>query len=149
MKLRSGNSENKKPPTRKHTSKMTNNTPASNADEIPSRTLGTADPVVSQLASFPPLSSTTVSGPTASVSVPIPQTTSVSPGPVVATSAIPKTVIPRFGTATNPPYGMSYSLMTGYQSTPNAVMVSNNAQNTNAPLQGSAIGEIGKCLHNI
>src|ERR1043165_1949340 len=119
MKHRSGNSANKKPPpTKKRIVKMTNHASASNVDEIPSRMLGVTDTVVSQVASFPPLSSSiTASGPTASVSIPMPQTTPVSPGPAVATSAIPDTKIPRFGTAANPPYGMPYYLMTGYQST--------------------------------
>src|ERR1051325_261793 len=135
MKLRSGNSANKKPPpTKKSTVKMTNHASASNLDEVPSRTLGVTDTVVSQVASFSPLSSTTASGPTTSVSIPIPHTTPVSLGPVVATSAMPNTTIPRFGTATNPPYGMSYSLMAGYQSTSSAMMMSDNEQNTNAPL---------------
>src|ERR1051325_5283892 len=141
MKLRSGNSASKKPlPTKKRTIKMTNHASASNVDEIPSRTLGVTDTIVSQVASFPPLSSLTASGPTTSVSIPMPQTTPVSPGPAVATSAIPNTTIPRFGTATNPPYGIPYSLMAGYQSTSSEVVTSDNAQNINSPLQGSAIG---------
>ena len=74
MKLMSGNSANKKPPpTKKRTVKMTNHASASNVDEVPSRTLGVTDTVVSQVASFPPLSSSiTASGPTASVSISMP-----------------------------------------------------------------------------
>ena len=35
-------------------------------------------------------------------------------------------------------YGMSYSLMSGYQSTSNATVVLDNVQNVNSPLHGSA-----------
>src|ERR1051325_5213292 len=105
MRLRSGSltKEYNRPPTRRHTPRMSNT--SSNVDEIPSRTLGTSDPVITQVAPFPPLNNTNVSGSTASVSVPISQTTLVSPGPVVAMNAILNTMIPRYGTA-DPSYKM-------------------------------------------
>ena len=104
-----------------------------NVDEVPSRTLSSTNPIVSQVAPLPP--------PPASVSTtitaPIPQTQPVSLRPTITTTEIPQ--VPHFGTA-NPLYGILYSLIPGYQSTSNTTVVSDNVQNLNSPLQGSAPG---------
>jgi hypothetical protein len=68
------------------------------------------------------------------VSIPLPP-----PGGSGSTITTFRPYVPRFGT-TDPLYGMSYSLMPGYQSTSSAALFSNNTQNTSPSLQGLAQG---------
>ena len=106
MQLRNGKltKEYNKPSSRKHISRMTiPDNP--NIDEIPSRTLTTTNPVVSQVAPFPPV------GSTAAGSAQISQAPPGSPRPVMTTTTIPN--VPRFGNV-DPIYGMLYSMIPGW-----------------------------------
>ena len=73
-----------------------------NVDEIPSRTLTTTDPVVSQVALVPPVGSTDA------FFVQMSQDPLGSPRPVMTTTTIPN--VPRFGNV-DPAYGIPYSMM--------------------------------------
>lgn len=130
MKLRSGKlfrnlSQQPSAFVRKDTPWMSDPNP--NVDEIPPRTLGIFETVVSQVAPLPPLSTAVSTG----VVVPLSQVPPRSSGPAVATERL------CLGTA-NPVYGMPNSMMPGFQSTANPAVVSNDVQNVSSPLQGSA-----------
>jgi hypothetical protein len=129
MKLRSG----KLYSNPRETLKMSD----SNTDEVPRGTLFTTETLISQVATLSPMTSATSTMLTTGAvgtSVPLPP-----PGGSGSTITTFRPYVPRFGT-TYPLYGMPYSLMPGYQSTSSATLFSDNVQNTNPPLQGSAQG---------
>lgn len=132
MKLRSGKltKESSKPPSKKSIPRMSN--PISSVGEVPSRTLGVSDTVVSQVVSLPPLSHPV----STIVNVLVSQAPPVSPRPIMAVTEMP--YVPCLG-VTNPIYGMSYSMMPGV-STFNQAVTYENIQNLSSPLQGSAPG---------
>lgn len=115
MKLRSGKltKESSKPPPKKNTPGMSN--PNSSVDEVPSRTLGVSDTIVSQVVPLPHLSNpvSTV------VSIPASQAPLVSPRPTMVATEIP--YVPRLGIA-NPIYGIPYSMMPGVSTLNSAVV---------------------------
>lgn len=131
MKLRSGKltKESSKPPSRESTPRMSN--PSSNVDEVPVRSLGISDTVVSQVVPLP-----SVSNPVSIVNIPVSQAPPVSPRTTTVVTEMP--YVPRLGIA-NPIYGMPYSVMPGV-STFNPAVTFENIQNLSSPLQGSAPG---------
>lgn len=130
MKLRSGKltkESSQQPSVKKNTPGMSDPNP--NVDEVPPRTLGISETIVSQVAPFPPLSNIV----STAIDVPLSQAPPRSSGPAVATER------PHLGTV-NPVYGILYSMMPRFQSTVNPTVVSSDMHNVSSPLQGSAPG---------